>query len=176
MTVDIEWLDKKLRAALAAYWVPVPEPWDEILEIWQDAVGKFPEFRVQDAIRRVASSAHDYTEITPGRVRFSIQTSGGLTIERVIEATEIVTGVRKADLISPRRSIIIARPRMAAMYVAATRTKHSLPVIGRAFGGRDHTTVLHARRKIEDLLKVDPDVSEMVGKIADNVCCESRMH
>ena len=56
-----------------------------------------------------------------------------------------------ADMSSPRRARAVARPRQVAMYLAKHLTSRSLPEIGRKFGGRDHTTVMHAIRKIEEL-------------------------
>jgi chromosomal replication initiator protein len=63
--------------------------------------------------------------------------------------------VSKADLLSSRRTRTIVRPRQIAMYLSKTLTPRSLPEIGRRFGGRDHTTVLHAVRKIEELMEGD---------------------
>jgi chromosomal replication initiator protein len=65
-----------------------------------------------------------------------------------------------ADLLSKRRSRSIARPRQLAMALSKELTGHSLPEIGDAFGGRDHTTVLHACRKIADLRKVEQKIEE----------------
>ena len=61
---------------------------------------------------------------------------------------------------SPRRARAVARPRQVAMYLAKQLTSRSLPEIGRKFGGRDHTTVMHAVRKIEDLRASDQSFSE----------------
>jgi DnaA-like protein len=74
-----------------------------------------------------------------------------LTIERIQTAVERHCKVGHLDLISARRAAAIVRPRQIAMFLAKDLTPHSLPVIGRKFGGRDHTTVLHAVRKIEAL-------------------------
>ncbi|RMD59025.1 chromosomal replication initiator protein DnaA, partial [Candidatus Parcubacteria bacterium] len=68
--------------------------------------------------------------------------------------------IRVADLLSPRRSRSIARPRQIAMALAKELTNHSLPEIGDAFGGRDHTTVLHACRKIAELRESDLRIQE----------------
>jgi len=68
--------------------------------------------------------------------------------------------IRIADLLGPTRSRSVARPRQIAMALTKELTKHSLPEIGRAFGGRDHTTVLHACRKVEELRKNDVRVGE----------------
>ena len=63
--------------------------------------------------------------------------------------------VSRGDLLSARRTANVVRPRQIAMYLAKTLTLRSLPEIGRRFGGRDHTTVLHAVRKIESLIGND---------------------
>ena len=68
--------------------------------------------------------------------------------------------IKVADLMSKRRNRSVARPRQVAMALAKELTQHSLPEIGDAFGGRDHTTVLHACRKIRELRDISPDISE----------------
>ncbi len=68
--------------------------------------------------------------------------------------------IRVADLLSKRRSRSIARPRQVAMALAKELTNHSLPEIGDAFGGRDHTTVLHACRKINELRQSEQKIEE----------------
>jgi len=69
-------------------------------------------------------------------------------------------GVNRGDLLSSRRNRSIVRPRQIGMYLAKSLTARSLPEIGRRFGGRDHTTVLHAIRKIESLLQDDASLRE----------------
>ena len=70
--------------------------------------------------------------------------------------------VSRADLLSSRRTANVVRPRQIAMYLAKTLTLRSLPEIGRRFGGRDHTTVLHAVRKIEGLVGNDNVLAEEI--------------
>jgi chromosomal replication initiator protein len=70
--------------------------------------------------------------------------------------------VSKADLLSSRRTRTIVRPRQIAMYLAKVLTPRSLPEIGRRFGGRDHTTVLHAVRKIEEMIEGDRTLAEEI--------------
>ncbi|MBI3701261.1 MAG: chromosomal replication initiator protein DnaA [Afipia sp.] len=70
--------------------------------------------------------------------------------------------VSRSDLLSSRRTANVVRPRQVAMYLAKTLTLRSLPEIGRRFGGRDHTTVLHAVRKIEGLVARDSSLSDEV--------------
>ncbi len=68
--------------------------------------------------------------------------------------------IRIADLLSKRRNRSVARPRQLAMALAKKLTNHSLPEIGDSFGGRDHTTVLHACRKIDELRESNPGINE----------------
>ncbi|HXF89331.1 MAG TPA: chromosomal replication initiator protein DnaA [Xanthobacteraceae bacterium] len=70
--------------------------------------------------------------------------------------------VSRADLLSSRRTANVVRPRQVAMYLAKTLTLRSLPEIGRRFGGRDHTTVLHAVRKIENLVGSDTALADEI--------------
>jgi chromosomal replication initiator protein len=70
--------------------------------------------------------------------------------------------VSRSDLLSSRRTANVVRPRQVAMYLSKTMTLRSLPEIGRRFGGRDHTTVLHAVRKIEALVGKDPVLADEV--------------
>jgi chromosomal replication initiator protein len=70
--------------------------------------------------------------------------------------------VSRSDLLSSRRTANVVRPRQVAMYLAKTMTLRSLPEIGRRFGGRDHTTVLHAVRKIENLIGNDTSLADEV--------------
>ncbi|WP_047307235.1 chromosomal replication initiator protein DnaA [Rhodopseudomonas palustris] len=73
--------------------------------------------------------------------------------------------VSRSDLLSSRRTANVVRPRQVAMYLAKTLTLRSLPEIGRRFGGRDHTTVLHAVRKIEGLVSKDNTLSDEVESL-----------
>jgi len=83
-----------------------------------------------------------------------------VTLENIQKVVANYYQLRIADLLSARRTRSIARPRQMAMYLAKALTQHSLPEIGDAFGGRDHTTVLHACRKIEELCKEDAQLKE----------------
>jgi chromosomal replication initiator protein len=70
--------------------------------------------------------------------------------------------ISRADILSSRRTANVVRPRQIAMYLSKVLTLRSLPEIGRRFGGRDHTTVLHAVRKIEELVSKDKSLAEVV--------------
>ncbi|HVJ52236.1 MAG TPA: chromosomal replication initiator protein DnaA [Aliidongia sp.] len=83
-----------------------------------------------------------------------------LTIDEIQKKVAEHFNIRLADMHSARRSRNIARPRQVAMYLCKQLTPRSLPEIGRKFGGRDHTTVLHAVRKVEELLASDGALAE----------------
>lgn len=83
-----------------------------------------------------------------------------LTIDDIQRKVADYYNIRLADLLSSRRSRQIARPRQIAMYLAKQLTSRSLPEIGRKFGGRDHTTVMHAVKRIEELAQADGALEE----------------
>lgn len=89
-----------------------------------------------------------------------------ISIDNIIKQVSSFYSLRTSDLLSARRSRSIARPRQVAMALAKELTKHSLPEIGDAFGGRDHTTVMHACRKVTELretdIKFDEDVRTLI--------------
>jgi chromosomal replication initiator protein len=82
-----------------------------------------------------------------------------VTVDDIQKAASEHFGLKQADLISETRTRAVARPRQAAMWLAKQLTTRSLPDIGRRFGGRDHTTVLHAVRRIEELRASDPQLA-----------------
>ncbi len=88
-----------------------------------------------------------------------------VTVEEIQRKVAEFFGLKVADLHSPRRARNIARPRQIAMYLAKQLTTRSLPDIGRRFGNRDHTTVMHAVRKIEELRCTDPAIDEAVDNL-----------
>lgn len=83
-----------------------------------------------------------------------------ITIDNIQKTVAAYYKIRVADLLSKRRSRSITRPRHMAMALAKELTTHSLPEIGDAFGGRDHTTVLHAARKTKELIDSDSRIGE----------------
>jgi chromosomal replication initiator protein len=82
-----------------------------------------------------------------------------VSIENIQKTVADYYKIKVAEMYSKKRSRIVARPRQLAMALAKELTQLSLPDIGDAFGGRDHTTVLHACRKIEELRGIDPNIS-----------------
>ena len=85
-----------------------------------------------------------------------------VTIEEIQKRVAEHYNIRIADMQSARRARAVARPRQVAMYLAKQLTTRSLPEIGRKFGGRDHTTVMHAVRKVEELRAQDASFAEDV--------------
>lgn len=83
-----------------------------------------------------------------------------VTIENIKKTVAEYYKIKVSDLLSKRRNRSVARPRQVAMALSKELTEHSLPEIGEAFGGRDHTTVLHACRKIKELLASNFDIQE----------------
>jgi chromosomal replication initiator protein len=83
-----------------------------------------------------------------------------VTVDDIQKAAAEHFGLKQADLISERRTRAVARPRQAAMWLAKQLTTRSLPDIGRRFGGRDHTTVLHAVRRIDELRASDAQLAQ----------------
>ena len=88
-----------------------------------------------------------------------------ITIENIQKTVSEYFKIRVSELLSRKRTRMIARPRQMAMALSKELTEHSLPEIGEAFGGRDHTTVLHACRKIEELCEMDGRIREDKAKL-----------
>ena len=83
-----------------------------------------------------------------------------ITVEEIQRKVSDHYNIRLSDLIGPKRVRTFARPRQVAMYLAKTMTSRSLPEIGRRFGGRDHTTIMHGVRKIEELKQQDSQIAD----------------
>ncbi|MDQ3672311.1 MAG: chromosomal replication initiator protein DnaA [Actinomycetota bacterium] len=92
-----------------------------------------------------------------------------VTISRIQEMISERFGVTLEELVSPRRSQSVAYPRQVAMYLSRELTDSSLPKIGREFGGRDHTTVMHANSKITRLIREDRSVYNLVQELTARI-------
>ena len=121
---------------------------------------------LEGALRRVTANAH-FTgcaitlDFAKDALRDLVALQDKLvTIENIQKTVAEYYKIRVADLLSKRRNRSIARPRQLAMALCKELTNHSLPEIGDAFGGRDHTTVLHACRKIVELKESDQRINE----------------
>lgn len=91
------------------------------------------------------------------------------SIHTIIDRVGQYFSVTPLDIVSQRRQASIVRPRMIAMYLARHLTPRSLPEIGRQFGGRDHTTVLHAVNKIAGLLDNDEGLAGIVSGLREEL-------
>ena len=91
-----------------------------------------------------------------------------ITIEEIQRRVAQHYNIKAAELSSSRRAQAVVRPRHVAMYLAKQLTSRSLPEIGRKFGKRDHTTVMYAIRRIEELRPKDPALDEDVERPAAN--------
>ena len=83
-----------------------------------------------------------------------------VTVEEIQRKVSEHYNIRLSDMIGPKRLRTYARPRQIAMYLAKQMTSRSLPEIGRRFGGRDHTTVMHGVKRIEELMAKDSQIAD----------------
>jgi len=123
---------------------------------------------LEGALNRVAA----YAQLTGEAVDldFATQTLGDVlrgaarrvTIDEIQKLVSQHFELKPLDLVSARRARAVARPRQIAMYLAKRLTTRSLPEIGRKFGGRDHSTVIHAVRKVEELRDTDREIDQAV--------------
>ncbi|WP_186342904.1 chromosomal replication initiator protein DnaA [Allochromatium palmeri] len=121
---------------------------------------------LEGALRRLVANAHFTGK--PITLEFAKQAlrdvlvaqDKQVSLENIQRTVAEYYKLRTSDLLSAKRSRSLARPRQLAMALAKELTKHSLPEIGHAFGGRDHTTVLHATRKIKSLRESDAAIEE----------------
>lgn len=121
---------------------------------------------LEGALKRVIANAHfTGSAITIPFIKESLKDLLALqdkqvSIDNIQRVVADYYKIKVSDLLSKRRSRSVARPRQVAMSLAKELTNHSLPEIGDAFGGRDHTTVLHGCRKIKELRETDTDIRE----------------
>jgi len=132
---------------------------------------------LEGALRRVIANARfTGSRITIEQVKRALRDllaiqDRQISIDNIQRLVAEYYNIKISDILSKRRSRTIARPRQMAMYLAKELTNHSLPEIGDAFGGRDHTTVLHACKRIAELKETSADVSEdyrNLGRLLSN--------
>lgn len=185
---DLTGLDERLRSRLA--WGLVadihPTTYDLRLGILQtkraqleanvpDSVLEFLALKVTSNVRElegalnriVAHADVSKSEITLESTQDVLQDllrahDRRITIDEIQRKVAEHYNLRLTDMHSARRARNVARPRQVAMYLAKQLTARSLPEIGRKFGGRDHTTVMHAVRKVEELMEEDAQIAQDV--------------
>lgn len=172
LTVAIEPPELETRVAILmkkAHQAEMDLPHDTAFFIAQRIRSNVRE--LEGALKRVIANAH-FTgrSISTDLVREALKDLLALQdrlvgIDNIQRVVAEYYKIKVSDLNSKRRSRSVARPRQVAMYLAKDLTSHSLPEIGETFGGRDHTTVLHACRKIKELLESDADIREDVKNL-----------
>lgn len=172
LTVAIEPPELETRVAILkrkAEQVGVPLPNDAAFFLAQRVRSNVRE--LEGALKRVIANAQ-FTgrELSVELVREALKDLFALqdrlvSIDNIQKVVAEYYKIKVSDLHAKRRSRSVARPRQVAMYLAKDLTNHSLPEIGEAFGGRDHTTVLHAVRKIKELMETDSDIKEDVKNL-----------
>ncbi|MFT5579188.1 MAG: chromosomal replication initiator protein [Paraglaciecola psychrophila] len=121
---------------------------------------------LEGALKRVIASAHftgkaiDIELIRESLKDLLALQDRQISMDNIQRTVAEYYKIKVSDMMSKRRSRSVARPRQVAMSLAKELTNHSLPEIGESFGGRDHTTVLHACRKIKELQETDSDIRE----------------
>ena len=172
LTVAIEPPELETRVAILkrkAEQVGIPLPNDAAFFMAQRIRSNVRE--LEGALKRViANGQFTGRELSVELVRESLKDLLALqdrlvSIDNIQRVVAEYYKIKVSDLHSKRRSRSVARPRQVAMYLAKDLTNHSLPEIGDAFGGRDHTTVLHAVRKIKELLETSADIKEDVKNL-----------
>jgi chromosomal replication initiator protein len=173
LVADIKMPDATLRRALLDHRlgelpeVKVPE---DVLELLAHKVtGSLRE--VEGALNRLVA----YAQLTGEEINLEFAQAtlgdvlrGGtkrITIDEIQRAVSAHYDLKPVDLVSARRAVVVARPRQIAMYLAKRLTTRSLPEIGRKFGGRDHSTVIHAVRRIEELRGSDHEIDGAVRSL-----------
>jgi len=157
------------RAILARKLADLPDARvpEEVLELLAHRItGSIRE--LEGALNRICAYAQltgeavtmDFAVATLGDVLRGVQKR--VTIDEIQKAVSVHFDLKPVDLVSARRAVVVARPRQIAMYLAKRLTTRSLPEIGRKFGGRDHSTVIHAVRRIEELRDTDREIDSAV--------------
>jgi len=167
LTVAVEPPELETRVAILmkkAEQSKIKLPYDAAFFIAQKIKSNVRE--LEGALKRVIASAH-FTgkEIDTDFVRESLKDLLALqdkmiSIDNIQRTVAEYYKIKMADMLSKRRSRSVARPRQVAMALAKELTRHSLPEIGDVFGGRDHTTVIHACRKVKELKETNIDIRE----------------
>ena len=167
LTVAIDPPELETRAAILmkkAEQTKVDLPHDVALFIAQRVRSNVRD--LEGALKRVIASANFHgRSIDEGLVRESLKDLFALqdrqvSMDNIQRTVAEYYKIKLSDLMSKRRSRSVARPRQLAMALAKELTNHSLPEIGNGFGGKDHTTVMHACKKIAELRESDSDVGE----------------
>ncbi|GBD34122.1 Chromosomal replication initiator protein DnaA [bacterium HR34] len=132
--------------------------------------------KLEGAIIKIAGYKQIYSEnITIEKVKDILKSyidhNGKATLEKIIKVTAEMYDVKESDILSNTRKKEIVKPRQIVMFLLREELKMSYPLIGRKLNGKDHTTVMHACKKIEDELKVNKDLYEEIELIRQRIYC-----
>ena len=179
LVVDIESPDQELRRKILSVRRdilvardPAAMVSDEILELVADRVtGGGRE--LEGALNRIVAFQQfnnqpitlDLASMVLRDAAAQGQDQGRIKIDDILKVVGRHYNVSKNDLLSPRRARNVVVPRQIGMYLAKKLTSRSLPEIGRRFGGRDHSTVLHAVRKIDDMMRADEKLAKDLAQL-----------
>jgi chromosomal replication initiator protein len=147
-----------------------------------DEVIKFLASEIQPSIREMVGALNRILAFTKINTKsptiyecqkilkdFINQNNKQINVESIQNVVAAYFNLNMQEMLSPRKSRSLARPRQIAMYLAKQYTPNSLPDIGRKFGNRDHTTVIHAVKKIDALIKNDNDIKKSVMEIKKKI-------
>lgn len=189
---DLEGIEERIRSRLGWGLVADIHPTDYELRlgILQQKANGLPEVEISNDVmeflaRRISSNVRELEGALNRMVAHATLIGRPITLEMTQEVLQDLLrandrrvtvdeiqrrvadyyNIRLSDLLSARRARQVARPRQLAMYLAKQMTSKSLPDIGRQFGGRDHTTVMHAVKRIEDLRQTDSVLDEDIGHL-----------
>ena len=172
LVADINAADYELRLNILhskAAMLPLLVPQDVIEFLARKITANVRE--LEGALNRVVAYARLVGK--PVTIEFTRETLADLlrahekkvTIDDIQRKVAEYFGLKMSDLLSARRAVEVARPRQVAMYLAKKLTPRSLPEIGRRFGNRDHTTVMHAVKRIDELRAKDPELDSDVAAL-----------
>ncbi len=178
LVVDIETPDEDLRRRILDVRYQAMQKADPTLHIDNEVLSLIAlritggGRELEGALNRVvAYQQFNQSSITPDLAAMVLRDSsqnadpGRIKIEDIMKVIGRHFNVAKADLLSPRRARNVVVPRQIGMYLSKKLTSRSLPEIGRRFGGRDHSTVLHAVRKIDDQIRTDEKLAKEVAML-----------
>jgi len=134
----------------------------EITSSIREMVGALNRILAFSKINNKSPSIHDCSRILKDFINYN---NKAINIESIQNMVAAHFNLDIQEMLSARRSRSLARPRQIAMYLAKQYTTNSLPEIGRKFSNRDHTTVIHAVKKIEELIKNNNEIKQNVGEI-----------
>ena len=134
----------------------------EITSSIREMVGALNRILAFSKINNKSPSIHDCSRILKDFINYN---NKAINIESIQNMVAAHFNLDIQEMLSARRSRSLARPRQIAMYLAKQYTTNSLPDIGRKFSNRDHTTVIHAVKKIEELIKNNNEIKQNIGEI-----------